>query len=609
MEYWAATYTGPGTVPVKRATITNVNQGTTASTNGDYNSKNYIGFFGQAGWVAIIQNVKITGGASVLLEDDFYSATLNAKWTAPYSNGPNSFAWGGLSKMKFDDIRQGDVLAARESIEEIAPHSPAFRANFDLQVTDITGGAAFVFAAGIKGNQLNGAGVQGAGAYLYMTETKIGAYNGGTFIDEENLDAAFNIAAKNSIRVMGQNDGTLDVFYGANMKAPKHSFSGLDFVGYIGFGGDADGFSDTLTYYLEYCKIDKYDFQGAGGKSVSADFTRMPDEEDFLVWDYGNAGDVVVSGGKLVFDNLTEGQKCHFAPLYMYDDFTLRFDIEVTDKTGTMDDFKWMSFAFGKPDPTYVNAGAKGFYFQSSRKFGAAPSGGHYGRLDLFDLTGSNGEGFANTGDFDMWAPDAGPITVKVIAFEREVEVFMKWADETDSAFVPLIKFVDVNTTGYLSISGLNGACFTIDNFSIKNTSVLNPEPPYLGEKPAAPRNFTLDAGNGRVTLAWSAPLDDGGSGIIKYEVSKDGGKTWETAASNTSHTFTGLTNGAEYTFMLRAVNAVGSGAAVGGTATPKDTGKNNNNKNNNCKKGSAALAFLPALVLMLGASLFIKRK
>ena len=98
MEYWAATYTGPETVPVKRATITNVNQGTTTSTNTNYNGKNYIGFFGQGGWAAIIQNVKITAGASVLLEDDFYSSTLSAKWTAPYSDAAGSFTWGGSGK-------------------------------------------------------------------------------------------------------------------------------------------------------------------------------------------------------------------------------------------------------------------------------------------------------------------------------------------------------------------------------------------------------------------------------------------------------------------------------------------------------------------------------
>jgi predicted small lipoprotein YifL len=87
---------------------------------------------------------------------------------------------------------------------------------------------------------------------------------------------------------------------------------------------------------------------------------------------------------------------------------------------------------------------------------------------------------------------------------------------------------------------------------------------------PSAPQSFTVTAGDKQVSLTWAAPSDDGGSEVTGYEVSKDNGSNYAAASSNTSHTFTGLTNGTEYTFKVRAINANGKGAATDGKkATP----------------------------------------
>ena len=87
---------------------------------------------------------------------------------------------------------------------------------------------------------------------------------------------------------------------------------------------------------------------------------------------------------------------------------------------------------------------------------------------------------------------------------------------------------------------------------------------------PTAPQNFTATAGDGEAALSWTAPANSGDvSAITKYEVSSDNGESWVDAASNTGHTFTGLTNGTEYTFQVRAVNADGNGAAATVKATP----------------------------------------
>jgi hypothetical protein len=87
---------------------------------------------------------------------------------------------------------------------------------------------------------------------------------------------------------------------------------------------------------------------------------------------------------------------------------------------------------------------------------------------------------------------------------------------------------------------------------------------------PGAVVNFTASAGNAQVSLTWEAPSDDGGADIIGYEVTRDDWTNKETkTASQLSHTYTGLTNGTEYTFKVRAVNEKGAGAESTEKATP----------------------------------------
>jgi predicted phage tail protein len=85
---------------------------------------------------------------------------------------------------------------------------------------------------------------------------------------------------------------------------------------------------------------------------------------------------------------------------------------------------------------------------------------------------------------------------------------------------------------------------------------------------PSAPQSFEVVAGDGQVILSWLAPVSDGGSPILRYEVQKDTNE-WLMASSNTGHIFSGLTNGVTYSFKVRAVNAVGSTETTSREATP----------------------------------------
>jgi hypothetical protein len=88
---------------------------------------------------------------------------------------------------------------------------------------------------------------------------------------------------------------------------------------------------------------------------------------------------------------------------------------------------------------------------------------------------------------------------------------------------------------------------------------------------PTAPRSVTGVAGDGSVTVSWSAPTSDGGAAISSYEVkASPGGRTCSTIGAR-SCTVAGLTNGTPYTFTVRATNAVGTSgpSAASGPITP----------------------------------------
>ena len=93
---------------------------------------------------------------------------------------------------------------------------------------------------------------------------------------------------------------------------------------------------------------------------------------------------------------------------------------------------------------------------------------------------------------------------------------------------------------------------------------------------PAAPTDLTATPESGRVSLAWTDPSDTAITGY-QVRVSDDGGTIWNpdwtdipgSGATTTSHTVTGLTNAAGYTFELRAVAGSTNGAGSSAGATP----------------------------------------
>jgi predicted RNA-binding protein with TRAM domain len=114
------------------------------------------------------------------------------------------------------------------------------------------------------------------------------------------------------------------------------------------------------------------------------------------------------------------------------------------------------------------------------------------------------------------------------------------------------------------------GSSGSLKNIRITTTDTLD-EP----IAPSAPSVGSVTAGDGQLSVAFTAPSSNGGSAITDYEYSTDNGVTWVSAASTSSPiVITGLSNGTSYNVKLRAINSAGDGTASAAvSATPTASG------------------------------------
>ena len=213
------------------------------------------------------------------------------------------------------------------------------------------------------------------------------------------------------------------------------------------------------------------------------------------------------------------------------------------------------------------------------------------GTTYTFEVRAGNG-----TGEGPASTVDAKPIAIpnapeNLSAAPGDGQVALSWDKPSNDATIgnytyevstdggttfAEIEGSSATTTAHTVMSLTNGTEYTLAVRAVNGTgnglvATVNARPIAV---PAAPTALSATAGATEVALTWDDPDDDT---ITGYQVSTDGGETFadiddtdisENDTDNTlAYTVTGLTNGTEYTFALRAKNASGVGAASTVTA------------------------------------------
>ena len=159
------------------------------------------------------------------------------------------------------------------------------------------------------------------------------------------------------------------------------------------------------------------------------------------------------------------------------------------------------------------------------------------------------------------------PTTAVFLSSALAIELVLAQADFTRPGETVTISYTKPGTNPLKDAAGLETASFT--DFPVANN--------LPATAPEAPGNLAASPGTdaGTMDLTWDTPWANG-SDITKFQVrhaegSSPGG-TWGdidgSGATTTSHTVTGLTDGTEYTFQVRAVNGEGEGDEGTVTAT-----------------------------------------
>ena len=163
---------------------------------------------------------------------------------------------------------------------------------------------------------------------------------------------------------------------------------------------------------------------------------------------------------------------------------------------------------------------------------------------------------------------------VGLSATPGDAQVTLSWTDPGDDTIDNYqvssdggTSFADIagsgaDTTGHIVTGLTNGTAYTLRaarGERLRRAARCPASPPRrwrcLRRRAASPPR----PATAQVTLSWTDP---GNATIDKYQLSSDGGTSFAdipgSDADTASHTVTGLTNGTEYSFALRAANASG---------------------------------------------------
>jgi YVTN family beta-propeller protein len=166
-------------------------------------------------------------------------------------------------------------------------------------------------------------------------------------------------------------------------------------------------------------------------------------------------------------------------------------------------------------------------------------------------------------------APTEGPTpTDYVLQYSRDAGATWVWVNDgvstSTSASIQGFTPGDIIRFRVATVSDVNASTFTTSDDSMVS--------PY----PTAPSITSISTANAALAVNFTAPTSRGASAISNYQYSLDGGTTWTSrspAATTSPLVISELTNGTEYSVIIRAVNTQGSGEASNSvSATPFTT-------------------------------------
>ena len=186
------------------------------------------------------------------------------------------------------------------------------------------------------------------------------------------------------------------------------------------------------------------------------------------------------------------------------------------------------------------------------------------------------GPATASTNVTPVSAPDA-PVILSTVAESQKISVAYTAPSDNGGAAITAYTY-RVNGGSWLTSSAsplvltslTNGTNYTIEiratNSAGSGTSATVTSAPFT--TPGTPTINSVTPGNATISVAYTAG-SNGGSAILGYEYSVDGGSNWTRTSGTVSPlSIAGLVNGTSYAVKLRSLNVAGSGSEATASAT-----------------------------------------
>lgn len=208
------------------------------------------------------------------------------------------------------------------------------------------------------------------------------------------------------------------------------------------------------------------------------------------------------------------------------------------------------------------------------------------GQTLQYRVYGINASGMSVASNVATATPSFAPAApTGLVATPSDSSVSLTWTTPSDHGDSPITGYrVEISTDGGTSwttavadtgsadtnytMAGLkNGELVTFRVAAINDAGVGSSSDPVDAvphTTPGAPTITSITSGNRTVTVKFAPPASNGGSEILGYEYSTDGGLTWHMATSGIKSPMVigPLLNGTTYPIEIRAKNAEGHGPA-----------------------------------------------
>ncbi len=283
---------------------------------------------------------------------------------------------------------------------------------------------------------------------------------------------------------------------------------------------------------------------------------------------------------------------------------TITVDPPATDNGSTVVGYQVRKSADGGPYDAWEALGSAVRAADAASAFVAKVTGLTNGVSYTFEVRAVNGFGPGPETVTTAITPTGAPEANQLAASSGDGQVALSWNPLSDGGET-IVKWqyrqsesgggygawTDIadsgpSTTSH-TVTGLsNGISYAFEVRGVNvNLEMVNAEPITSASVtpsalPPAP-SVSAARGNGQVDLSWTAGISGAvgeanwAAATTGWQVQVDGGAWSDIADSNAdtnSHTVAGLDNGTSYTFSVRAVNALGGGAAGSASATPATT-------------------------------------